>query len=328
MIKKGIILIFLFPFLGSSQSKIYDSFQQIMGVDFLISVVDSDSIRAFQQIDYSVQEARKIENTISSWIPHSQTSKINKNAGISPVKVDVELFELIERAKRVSKLTNGVFDITIDPLISVWKIDSIHTSIPSSEQIQQAKKLVNYQEIQLDKKNQTVFLPKKGMSVGFGGIGKGFVGEFLKVKLIKRGVNSGMISAGGDIIVWGNHPEQELWSIGIANPSEKNTLLGYLKVKNNSVVTSGNYEKYIEIHGKRYTHIINPQTGFPVEGLKSVTVVCANAELADALATACFVMGTEKGLKLINQLKDVEALFVNQEDKIFSTSGLKLSQNE
>lgn len=328
MIKKGIILIFLFPFLGSSQSKIYDSFQQIMGVDFLISVVDSDSIRAFQQIDYSVQEARKIENTISSWIPHSQTSKINKNAGISPVKVGVELFELIERAKRVSKLTNGVFDITIDPLISVWKIDSIHTSIPSSEQIQQAKKLVNYQEIQLDKKNQTVFLPKKGMSVGFGGIGKGFVGEFLKAKLIKRGVNSGMISAGGDIIVWGNHPEQELWSIGIANPSEKNTLLGYLKVKNNSVVTSGNYEKYIEIHGKRYTHIINPQTGFPVEGLKSVTVVCANAELADALATACFVMGTEKGLKLINQLKDVEALFVNQEDKIFSTSGLKLSQNE
>lgn len=314
--------------LSWSQERIFDSFHKIMGVDFVISVVETDSLRAESQIEYAVEEARKIEGIISSWDKNSQTTQINFNAGIQPVSIDVELFELIERSIRVSDLTDGIFDITVGPLIQVWKMDSLHTKLPTDENISLAKSLVNFKLIELNKENQSVFLPKKGMNIGFGGIGKGFIAEHLKVKLSQRGIKSGMISAGGDIIVWGNHPQQELWSLGVANPSQKDELLGYLKVKNNSVVTSGNYEKYIEIEGKKYTHIINPKTGFPVEGIKSVTVVCPNAELADALATSCFVMGAKDGLNFIEKLKGVEALFVDVNDEVSSTSGLQLSDYE
>jgi thiamine biosynthesis lipoprotein len=173
--------------------------------------------------------------------------------------------------------------------------------------------------------NQTVFLKEKGMKIGFGAIGKGYTAETVKEFLKKKGVIAGLVGAGGDVTIWGKHPQLDNWKIAIANPNHNNIPISNLKLKETSVVTSGDYEKYAIIDGKRYSHIINPITGYPAEGLKSVTIICNNAELADALATAVSVMGEEEGLKLINKLKGVEGLFVNYKDELLTTTNIKMN---
>ena len=321
-------LFFLIPIhFAVGQTKVYDSYHQLMGVDFIISVVSDDATKATAEIDYAVTATQDMEAVISSWDLNSQTSAINAMAGQTPVKVDVELLELIERSLRVSELTEGAFDICIGPLLSVWNMDSTYTDLPDSTTIQKAKSLVDYQTITIDKQKQTVLLNKPGMRIGFGAIGKGFIAEYLKVKLQDRGIEAGMISAGGDITVWGEHPEFKSWRIGIADPDQKGKLIGFLQLKDNAVVTSGNYEKFIVIDGVSYTHIINPQTGFPVTGLKSVSVVCPNAELADALATACFVLGQAKGIELINKLNGIEAIFIDSNNKITTSNSFNYEKN-
>lgn len=314
-----VIIVFISSY-TFSQEKIFDSYHQLMGVDFIISVVCSDSIKASEEISFAVAETKRIEKIISSWDKESHTSEINLNAGNKPVQVAPELYELIKRSIKVSELTDGAFDVTVGPLIDLWKVSLSNQIIPTKTLINQALLLVDYQSIKLNDENQTVYLEKKGMKLGFGAIGKGYVAELIKEELIQRGIKAGMISAGGDLVVWGNHPQKQHWSIGIADPDKKGDLIGYVRLNENAIVTSGNYEKFIEIDGERYTHIINPTTGQTVKGLKSVSVICPNAELADALATACFVLGLEEGIELINKLDGIEALFIDTENNIQTTN--------
>lgn len=314
------LLFLLSGYTFGQNSRIFESYHQIMGVDFVVAVVVEDSVEANEHIAFAVQETKRIEGIISSWDKHSQTSEINRNAGVKPVRADRELFDLIQRSIRISKLTDGAFDITVGPLIDLWKIDGGTIVLPDSQSIHETRFLVDYNAVVLNADHQTVYLEKKGMKLGFGAIGKGYVAELLKEKLIERDVFAGMISAGGDIVVWGKHPKNEYWSIGIADPNEDDGLIGYLKLGDNAVVTSGNYEKFIEIDGKKYTHIIDPNSGVPVEGVKSVSIICPNAELADALATSCFVLGIEKSLKLLNQLSGIEGLLIDSQNNIHTTN--------
>lgn len=294
-----------------------------MGVDFEFAVVAESKQKADFYLDEAISEVIRVENMISSWKSDTQTHEINTNAGIKSVKVHKELWDLIQRSKRISKLTDGYFDISFASIDKIWFFNKELTQIPDSTLIVESVAKIDYQKIILNKESQSVFLEKKGMKIGFGAIGKGYVAEKVKQKLQSIGVTAGLINAAGDIKCWGNHPETKTWKIAITNPKKEKAPLAWFELHNAAVVTSGNYEKYAIVNGKRYTHIINPKTGWPVNGLQSVTIFCNNAELADALATAVFVMGKEKGLGMINQLNGVECLLVDDNDSIFYSNTLK-----
>lgn len=297
-----------------------------MGSRFEITVVANDTFQANEAIEMAVNEISRIEKLISSWDDNSQTSKINRNAGVKPVKVDKELFDLIERAIRISKLTDGAFDISYASMDKIWKFDGSMETMPSREEIAASVEKVGYQNIILDKKERTVFLKVKGMKIGFGAIGKGYAADKAKKLLLSKGVISGIINASGDMNTWGKQPNGDEWKVAITNPMDKHKAFALLPIKNGAVVTSGNYEKYVNFNGKRYTHIIDPRTGYPSTGIISVTVFAPQAELADALATSVFVMGTEVGLDRINQLPQIECIIIDDKGNIIKSKNIEINK--
>ena len=299
-----------------------------MGSRFDITVVAENEAQANAYIDLAVSEISRIEQKISSWDPNSETSKIIKNAGIQPVKVDTELFDLIARAIKISELTNGAFDITYASMDRIWKYDGTMKQLPSENEVTQSIAKVGFKNIELNQENQTVFLKKQGMRIGFGAIGKGYAADKAKQLLISKGVKAGIMNASGDLTTWGTQPDGSPWMVGITNPLNKDKVFSWFPLDNNAVVTSGNYEKFVEFEGKRYSHIIDPRTGWPVSGLTSVTVFAPKAELADALATSVFVMGRETGIDFINQLPGVECVIVDDQGKIFESENIKLNSTK
>lgn len=317
----GIILV---PVLLSAQEK-YNRTLKLMGSRFDITVVAKDEVQANDYIDLALSEISRIEKEISSWDPESETSKIIANAGIQPLKVNRELYDLITRAVKISELTEGAFDITYASMDRIWKFDGSMNHLPTDDEIAQSIRKVGYKNIVLDPEHQTVFLKNKGMRIGFGAIGKGYAADKAKQLLISEGVNGGIINASGDLTTWGTQPDGSPWMVGITNPLNKNKVFSWFPLDNNAVVTSGNYEKFVEFNGKKYTHIIDPRTGWPVSGLTSVTIFAPKAELADALATSVFVMGRETGIDFINQLPGMECVIVDDNGKIFKSENIQLN---
>lgn len=293
-----------------------------MGSNFELTVVANNTDEANLFLEAAITEVKRIEKLISSWDTSSQTSLINKNAGIKPVQVDRELYKLIERSKGISKLTDGAFDISYASMDKIWKFDGSMNEMPSNELIAKSVERVGYQNILLNSKDTSVYLQLKGMKIGFGAIGKGYAADKAKELLITMGVTSGIINASGDMNTWGKQPNGEEWKIAITNPLNKENVYAILPIKDGAVVTSGNYEKYVFINDKRYTHIIDPRTGFPSSGLLSVTVFAPKAELADALATSIFVMGKTTGIDRINQLPNIECIVIDDEGKISTSSNI------
>jgi thiamine biosynthesis lipoprotein len=299
---------------------------KLMGSRFDITVVANDSVDANQYIDLAVDEITRIEKLISSWDQESQTSEIIRNAGIKPVKVDKELFDLIQRSIAISKLTDGAFDISYASMDRIWKFDGSMTEMPSDQEIKSSVAKTGYQNIILDKEKQTVFLKLKGMKIGFGAIGKGYAADKAKDLMMSKGVVAGIINASGDMNTWGKQPNGESWKVAITNPMNKDNAFATLPINEGAVVTSGNYEKYVVFNGKRYTHIIDPRTGYPSSGIISVTVFAPKAELADALATSIFVMGIEVGLNRINQLPKIECVIIDDEGNIHTSDNIKIEK--
>jgi thiamine biosynthesis lipoprotein len=295
-----------------------------MGSRFEITVVAKDSTEANVDIDLGVGEITRIEKLISSWDPASQTSEINRNAGIKPVKVDEELYNLISRAIEISKLTDGAFDISFASMDKIWKFDGSMTEMPSEEAIKQSVAKIGYQNIILDPENFTVFLKLEGMKIGFGGIGKGYAADKAKKLLMEKGVSAGIINASGDMNTWGKQPNDEFWKVAITNPMDKNKAFALLPLNENAVVTSGNYEKYVSFNGVRYTHIIDPRTGYPATGIISATVFAPKAEIADALATSIFVMGKDVGIDFVNQLPKIECIIIDGKGEIFTSKNIEI----
>ncbi|MDG3581400.1 FAD:protein FMN transferase [Galbibacter pacificus] len=297
---------------------------KLMGSRFEITVVSENEAKANEEIDLAISEISRIEKLISSWDPNSQTSKINKNAGIKPVKVSAELLELIKRAKSISELTDGAFDISYASMDALWKFDGSMTKMPSEEKIKASVAKVGYKNIVLNPKDQSVLLKLPGMKIGFGAIGKGYAADKAKELLMKKGVVAGIINASGDMNTWGQQPDGSEWKVAITNPLNKNNAFALLPIDNEAVVTSGNYEKYVIFNGKRYTHIIDPRTGYPATGIVSATVFAPKAELADALATSVFVMGKDVGIDRINQLPDIECIVIDDKGDIFTSNNIKI----
>lgn len=299
---------------------------RLMGNRFEISVLSDNEQWAAECIAAAITEISRIEKLLTTYSEDSQTNKINNNAGIAPVKVDKEVFDLIERSLKISSLTQGAFDISYGSIDKrLWNFDKEMTSLPDEKTAKQLVRLINYKNILLDKENCTVFLKEKGMRIGFGGIGKGYAAEKAKHLLKEIGVQSGIVNAAGDLTTWGLQANGKPWTIGIANPESKQHSFSSLNITDMAVATSGNYEKFVVINGKKYSHTIDPKTGLPVSGIKSVTIINPNAEIADAMATPVMIMGIKVGLDMVNQIKGLACLIIDDQNKIYTSQNIKLT---
>lgn len=323
------ILSFFFLSSGFAQEKklvTVHKAMELMGTRFDITVVSGNEDLGYINIEEATAEILRIENMISAWNPDSETSLINKNAGIKPVKVSLELYMLIERAKQISEITDGAFDITFASMDDIWKFDGSMKNMPSPEDIRESIKNVGYEKIILNPIERTVYLSQKGMKISFGAIGKGYAADKAKEFLVSKQVLGGIINAAGDLTTWGTKATGEKWLIGIANPLSDEKIFSWLPVVESSVATSGNSEKYVTFDGVKYSHIINPRTGYPSTGINSVSVFAKSAELCDALATAVYIMGKEDGLALINQLGVTEVILIDADNKVYKSSGILLNE--
>ncbi|RYF13713.1 MAG: FAD:protein FMN transferase [Flavobacteriales bacterium] len=299
--------------------------ERLMGNIFEITVVAENESWANKKLNLAVEEIKRIEKLLTTFNESSQTNQINQQAGIAAVKVDREVFELIERSIRISKVTDGAFDITYGSIDKkLWNFDQTITKLPSANEARAMVCLINYQNIILNKDECTIMLKEAGMRIGFGGIGKGYVAEMAKALLIKQGVRSGIVNASGDLTTWGNQPNGKPWTIGIVDPDQKKQPFSYLDVTNMAVATSGNYEKYVMIDGVKYSHTINPKTGLPITGIKSVTIISPNAEIADAMATPVTIMGIKAGLNMINQINYLGCIIIDDHNKIYTSKNINL----
>ncbi len=309
------------------QPKAFNREMKLMGNRFGITVVGYMQEWADEMINEAVKEIQRIEKLLTTFSEDSETSHINCCAGIEPVKVSPEVFNIIERSIKISSITQGAFDITYGSIDKrLWNFDQTMTALPSAKTAKEMVRLINYKNIVLDKERGTVFLSQKGMRIGFGGIGKGYAAEKAKKVLKQKGVTSGVVNASGDLTAWGTQPDGSAWRVGIVYPDDKQHPFSYLNISDMAVATSGNYEKFVVIGGKRYSHTIDPRTGMPVSGIKSVTIVSPNAEISDALATPVMVMGVKEGLYLINQLKEVECVIIDDNNTIFTSQHIHCSQ--
>jgi len=299
---------------------------KLMGNRFEFTVIGENESWCAEKINLAIDEIKRIEKLLTTFSTESITYQINENAGIQPVVVPEEVFSLIQRCQMLSNITQGAFDISYGGIDKkFWNFDLKMTSLPDPELAKKSVALINYQNIILDDINQTIFLKKKGMRIGFGGIGKGYAAEMAKKKLQENGVKSGIVNASGDLSAWGYQENGEAWTIGIANPNHRNDIFSTFKITNTAVATSGNYEKFVLINNKKYSHTIDPKTGYPVSGIKSVTIIAQNAEIADALATPVTVMGIEVGLDFINQLKHIGCIIIDDADNKYFSKNINLT---
>jgi FAD:protein FMN transferase len=241
------------------------------------------------------EEMQRIENLLSCYKDSSEISAVNRAAGIHPVKVSYETLEMLKRSKAYCKKYNGVFDVTIGPLSDLWGFsEDKEIILPEDKTIKELTKLVNYDDMDINENNSTVFLRKKGMSIDLGGIAKGYAIDRGSAVLKEMGITNFILNAGGDIYVSGTKDKETLWKVGIKHPRNTNDLIAEFDLKDYAVATSGDYERFKIIDGKRYHHILDPATGYPGTLSESSTILAPTAEEADATATYVFLLGWER----------------------------------
>jgi thiamine biosynthesis lipoprotein len=296
----------------------------LMGGRFDITIVAKDSLTAEQNIDEVIAEITRIENLISDWKPDSQVSQVNQNAGIKPIKVDREVFELTKRAIQFSEATKGGFDVSFAAMDRIWKFDGSMTEMPSAEAIKKSVEKVGYKNIILDSVQSTIFLKLSGMKIGFGALGEGYATDKCRNIMLAKGIKAGIVNGSGDMTAWGKQPNGKDWNIGMTNPFHPDTLFAVVPLNNGAVTTSGSYEKFVVFNGKRYSHIINPATGYPATGLCSVSVFGPNAETANGLSTSLMVLGQKEGLILLKKYPEYSCLIITDNGKIVKSKNFKI----
>jgi len=299
---------------------------KLMGSAFEIIVIEDNQILAEKLLKEAVEEIKRIENELTEFDENSFTSLININAGIQPVKVTEEVYQLLKRCQNISHITQGAFDITVSPLKKLYNFKNGDFTFPEKNKIQDVLKLTGFEHLKLLPDN-TVYLTKKGMRISFAAIGKGYAADCVKKKWKQQLIKGGAVNASGDLCVFGNQEDGNPWKIGIQHPDNKNKMLFSIPLREGAIATSGDYEQYFIKDGIRFSHTIHPKTGLPIKGIKSVSILHSSAELCDALATAVYVMGAEVGLHFINQLPNTHAVIINSENKVFLSDNIEV-ENE
>ncbi|MDH7494473.1 MAG: FAD:protein FMN transferase [Bacillota bacterium] len=280
---------------------------------------------AGKAVDEAFHRIEEIEALMSANIASSDVAELNRNAGGLPSSVAGDTLYVVKRAKEYADLSNGKFDVAIGPLVQLWGIGTKHAKVPSPEDIAVAKQLVHHGEVEVDESGGTVRLPKAGMALDLGAIAKGYAADEAAEVLTERGVESAFIDLGGNILVVGSRPDGSPWRVGIQDPwKERGATFAVLSVRDTAVVSSGTYERFFEQHGRRYHHIIDPDTGYPAEtGVVSATIVARRAVDADALSTAVFLLGPSDGMGLVERLPGIEAVIVTEVREVLVSPGLK-----
>ncbi len=307
---------------GKSKTPVQSETSFLMDTVATISIYDKKDKDIINQ---AFKRTTEVEDLMSKTIAKSDISNINKNAGEKGVKVSEETYNIIKKALEIAEKTDGAFDPSIGPLVELWNIKETEDRnwIPTEEEIEAAKTLVNYKDVELS--NGEVKLLKKGMKLDLGGIAKGYGADEVRKVLEANKVESAIIDLGGNIFAMGSKYNDEPWNIGIKNPdSSESDYIGIVGVEDKTVVTSGGYERYFKIGDEIYHHIIEPETGYPAKSeFKSVTIVGDNSMLADALSTSIYILGLEKGKELISSIKDVDVIFLTTDDIVYVSKGLK-----
>jgi thiamine biosynthesis lipoprotein len=322
-------LVFVIFFICGCREKEYSRVEFLMDTVVEVKLFYRNKTEAEEAMDKAIEEMKRVEQKMSCFLPASEVSKINKGALLNRAKgsllagswmpISDELFSLLGEAIRISDLTKGGFDITIYPLMKMWKFKGENLTVPDKEKIEKGKKLVNYKNIIM--KNGKIKFAKGGMAIDLGGIAKGYAVDAAIKVLKERNIKSAMVDAGGEIYALGRK-EGKPWRIGIRHPRKTGEVLGIVELEDQGISTSGDYERFFFFKGKRYHHILNPKTGYPADECQSVTIVAKKAAFADGLATGVFVLGPREGMDLIESLEGVEGVIVDNEGEVSVSSGL------
>ena len=291
----------------------------LLGTVITLSTYDEIAPELFEET-FSLVEAIDAKMSVNS--AESEISKINNNSGITPTVVSQEVHDLVSWASDFSRVSNGAFDITIGSVMQLWKLDGTFEVLPEDEEIQKNLPLVNNDEITFY--NDSILLNKPGMRLDLGGIAKGYACDMSLAYMKMKGIHSALLNFGGNIYAYGTKPDGSPWHIGIQTPYiKKDTIACSIDVSNTAVVTSGGYKRYFEKDNVTYHHILDPNTGYPAEsGLLSVTIIDPSSTRADALSTACFVMGLEQGYRFLDTMPESEGIFITTDNQVYFTKGL------
>ena len=296
--------------------------ETLMGTLVEITAEGRDHKLVKARVALAFEEVRRVDRLMSTFREDSELSRINRAAGVAPVQVSPEVLEAIERSLEVSRLSDGAFDISYAALGGLWDFSGEKPArVPEAAEIAARLKRVGWRRIQVDRSAGTVFLPEAGMRLDLGAIAKGYAVDRALAALKVPGVDRALVTAGGDLRAF-TRPGEKPWRIGIQDPARRDRLLGELEIQNQAVATSGQYERFVEIQGRRYGHILDPRTGRPAEGVLGATVIAGEAWEADAWATALLVLGPEQGIKLLPSPPGIEALIVDAKGRWHATPGL------
>ncbi|MFP4643819.1 MAG: FAD:protein FMN transferase [Spirochaetales bacterium] len=321
-----VLLALIFAACSEEQSEPEREQRQLLGTSTVITIYDSSiPDDAFDRYFERVEEIQNRMSSNEEEYDDTEILSINRNAGVEPVEVSDDTFFVVSEGKRWGEITDGLFDMSVLPLLRLWDIGGPDEQVPSEAEREEALSLVNYEEIELDDSANTVYLPREGMGIDVGGIAKGYAVDEITAMMREDGIERAIIDFGGDLYSIGSRPDGTRWRIGIQHPSgNRQQILSIINSSDEAVVTSGPYERYFEQDGKRYHHILDPRTGAPSDnGLVSTTVVGPDAIGADVLSTAAFVMGLPEGYELIEEREDYEAVFADDEDNVYATSGIR-----
>ncbi len=299
---------------------------RLMGSHFTFTVVAPDDSAGQRALRAGLGEVRRIDRLLSFWDSTSEVVRINRAAGLRPVAVSAETFDLIARTLNLSRLSDGAFDITFASADKLYRFDrQAHPALPDSAAVRASVRRIGWQKIRLDADKHTVFLPEKGMRINLAGILQGYGLRRARAVLDKLGIKGGLLNGSGDIYCWGRQADGSLWRVAIGDPDHPNAVAAWVDVTDMAVVTAGNYEQYFTVDGQVYGHIINPHTGYPSVGLRSVTILCPDVELADGLDEVVFVKGPTAGLAFINQLKGVDCTLITDDNRTLASRGMTLN---
>lgn len=296
----------------------------MMGTVVTIKVYVTDTVKGNEAIDKAFARIREIESLMSLSSEDSEVDRINEVAGIEPVKVRYDTLKVIQKGIYYGELSNGLFDISVGPLVQLWGIGTEHPRIPGKTEIDNAIGLVDFRNVEVNEDAKEIRLAKPGMVIDLGGIAKGYAADEAKKIMVGEGIEHAIINLGGNVLAMGGKYDGGPWNIGIQDPyAPTGSSMGVVRVEDKTVVTSGDYERYFEKNGKRYHHILNPKTGYPEETrIKGVTIIASSSFDADALSTTVFLLGVDRGLELVEKLDGVEAIMVTHDREVIVSSGI------
>lgn len=304
------------------QDELFSRTELIMGTVVKLTLYEGGSEEI---LDKAFERVKEIEDLVSVNKEGTEIDKLNKNAGIKPMKLSDTSYEIIDKGLEYSEISKGGYDLTIGALVKLWSIGLPEAKVPSQEEIDTAIKKIGYSKVKINAETKEVFLSEEGMMLDLGSIAKGYAADEVAEVLKEEGVESAIIDLGGNIFALGSKEGNKNWKIGIQNPFDnRGSIVGTIEISNKTVVTSGVYERYIEKDGVKYHHILNPKTGYPYDTeIQGISIIADKSIDGDALSTLVFTKGIDEGLELVNRLDGIDAIFINNKKEVYISEGLR-----